>query len=131
MGLGGFARTPTLKQNYFIFLEKFQKNQEQIINNQVKLTNPPPPPPPLINLNPPTRNPASTPGHLLIFSVKINISKKKIRNTLSVHQFGSRSGLSLIIQIRPTLPLMIQIRPTAMSSWIWIQTACKGYQQQT
>ena len=30
---------PPSKQNYFIFMENFQKNQEKLINNQVKLAN--------------------------------------------------------------------------------------------
>ena len=30
---------PPLKQNYFIFMENFQKNQEKKRNNQVKVTN--------------------------------------------------------------------------------------------
>ena len=33
---------PPLRQNHFIFMENFPKNQERIINNQVKLTNRPP-----------------------------------------------------------------------------------------
>ena len=28
-----------LRQNYFIFMENFQKNLRKLINNQVKLTN--------------------------------------------------------------------------------------------
>ena len=31
-----------LRQNYFIFMENVQKNQEKIMTNQVKLTNPTP-----------------------------------------------------------------------------------------
>ena len=33
---------PPLRQTHFIFIESFPKNQEKIINNQVKLTNRPP-----------------------------------------------------------------------------------------
>ena len=32
---------PPLSQNHYIFIENFPKNQERIINNQVKLTNRP------------------------------------------------------------------------------------------
>ena len=39
-------RKPPFETIFFIFMENFQKNQEKIINNQVKLTNRTPPPPP-------------------------------------------------------------------------------------
>ena len=32
---------PPLRQNHFIFMENLPKNQQRIINNQVKLTNSP------------------------------------------------------------------------------------------
>ena len=38
-------------------MENFQKDQEKLINNQVKLTIEPP----FVNLNPPSRNPGSAP----------------------------------------------------------------------
>ena len=44
---------PPLRQNYFIFMQYFQKNQEQSINNQVKLKNRTP----LYKFEPPIKNP--------------------------------------------------------------------------
>ena len=38
----GSSLEPPLRQNHFIFMENFPKNQERIINSQVKLTNRPP-----------------------------------------------------------------------------------------
>ena len=46
-----------LRQNYFIFMENFQKNQRKFINNQVKLTNRTP----LYKFEPLSRNPGSPP----------------------------------------------------------------------
>ena len=48
-----------LRQNYFIFMENFQKNLEKIINYQVKLTNQSP----FVNLNPLSGNPGSAPDY--------------------------------------------------------------------
>ena len=36
-GSGGGGKRE--RQNYFIFIENFQKNQEKLINTEVKLTN--------------------------------------------------------------------------------------------
>ena len=44
-GMREGARGPllqNLRQNYFIFMETFQKNREKLINNQVKLKIKPP-----------------------------------------------------------------------------------------
>ena len=51
----GVHSNPPLKQNHFIFKVNFQKNQEKLINNQVKLTNQTP----LCKMNPLSRNPGS------------------------------------------------------------------------
>ena len=56
----GFARTP-LSQKYLIFMENFQKNQEKIINNHVKLKHRTP----FVNLNHLSRNPGSAPVNAL------------------------------------------------------------------
>ena len=50
---GGCVSNPPLKQDYFIFMENFQKNQEKLMKNEVKLTNQTP----FANLNPLPKNP--------------------------------------------------------------------------
>ena len=77
--LDGFLEVsiePPLRQNYFIFMENFQKNLEKLINiiNQVKLTNQTP----FVKLNPLSRNPGSgsTPG--LVFKHPTNSTSKVI-----------------------------------------------------
>ena len=59
-GVQGFARTPLLRQNYLIFMENFQKNQEKFIINHEKFTNRTP----LCKFKPLSRNPG--PSHAYV-----------------------------------------------------------------
>ena len=64
--LGGVQESP-LRQNYFIFMENFQKNQEKLTNNQVKIVNQIP----LCKFDPLSRTTGSAPVWHLIWACTI------------------------------------------------------------
>ena len=56
-GARGVCSHPALRTNFFFFMENFQKSEEKLMKNLVKLKNQTP----FSNLNPLSRNPGSAP----------------------------------------------------------------------